>query len=283
MQGGYNFVIIGLGYIAPRHLKAIKDVGGNLLAALNDHDSVGILDSYFPDCHFFTEFEVFDAHIQRLLLDGTKIDYLTVCSPNYLHFSHILYGLKNGFNVICEKPLVINPNNLDYLEKLQFDSKVYTILQLRYHQNLINFNPSDQNNVLLDYVTPRGNWYHQSWKGDKSKSGGLLMNIGVHLFDMLLWKFGDVKDYYVTKLTHTKASGVLNLEKAKVFWSLSVEGEKKRKMTVDGVDVDFNDGFTELHTKCYQEIIAGRGYGIQDVKKTIKLISSLNDISSNSR
>jgi len=270
-----NFALIGLGYIAPRHLKAIKDVGGNLLCSLDKHDSVGVLDSYFHECHFFTEFEVFDLHIQKMLSDGVKIDYLVVCSPNYLHFSHIAYGLKNGINVICEKPLVINPANLEYLERLETTAKVYTILQLRYHSKLLAFEPKETNYVELEYVTPRGNWYHQSWKGDKSKSGGLLMNIGVHLFDMLLWKFGKPLDYWIVLGTKTKVSGVLILEKAKVHWTLSVEGERKRKMLVDGVEVDFNDGFTDLHTTCYKEILSGRGYGIKDVKETIKLISNL--------
>lgn len=266
MQGGYNFALIGVGYIAPRHLKAIKDVGGNLLCALDKHDSVGILDSFFPECHFFTDFELFDD-----FLSNAKIDYLVICSPNYLHAPQIRYGLKKGLKVICEKPLVINPKDLD------IEGEVYTILQLRYHPSLLTFNAKGNHCVILEYCTPRGHWYHQSWKGNKNKSGGLLMNIGVHLFDMLLWKFGNVKRAWINNRTNKAVSGVLSLDKAKVYWSLSVEGERKRMMTVDGDIVDFNDGFTELHTTCYKDILAGNGYSIKDVKNTIKLISQLNE------
>lgn len=269
MQGS-NYALIGLGYIAPRHLKAIKETGGNLIAALDKHDSVGILDSYFPDCHFFTEFELFDRY-----LDMVKIDYLVICSPNYLHDSQIRYGLKKGYNVICEKPLCINPDNLKGIKELETNSKVFTILQLRHHPALINLNADSGHSIVLDYCTPRGKWYDHSWKGDHSKSGGILMNIGVHLFDMLIWKFGKPKNYSVKEYSNHRVSGFLELEKAEVNWSLSIKGERKRLMKIDGKSVDFNDGFTELHTHCYKEIHSGRGFGVEDVSETIQLIHKL--------
>ena len=275
-----NYALIGLGYIAPRHMKAIRDTGGNLICAYDPHDSVGVIDSYFPDCHFFTEFENFDRHIHKLQTKGTKIDYLVVCSPNYLHDAHIRYGLRAGIDVICEKPMVIRAHNLAFIKNLETKNKVYTILQLRYHPALVNLKVTKGHKVNLVYCTKRGMWYHQSWKGDISKSGGILMNIGVHLVDMLLWKFGKAKSWHIHTRSKTTIIADLELEKADVTFKLSIEEGPIRSMSVDGVSVDFNDGFTDLHTKCYQEIHNGNGYGVDDVYDVISLINRMNEHSS---
>src|SRR5687768_8395214 len=228
-----NFVLIGAGgYIAPRHMRAIRDTGNNLLAALDKHDSVGILDSYFPDADFFIEFERFDRHIEKLKRQGTHIDYVTVCSPNYLHDAHIRFGLRIGADVICEKPVVLNPWNLDALMEIEKETgrHVYTILQLRLHPSVISMRekikngPADKKyKVDLRYITSRGHWYHTSWKGDISKSGGIATNIGVHFFDMLLWLFGPVLENTVARHDPTTAAGTLELEKASVSWFLSID------------------------------------------------------------
>jgi UDP-N-acetyl-2-amino-2-deoxyglucuronate dehydrogenase len=228
-----NFSLIGAGgYIAPRHMKAIKDTGNNLLAAIDKHDSVGILDSYFPDADFFTEFERFDRHVEKLRRQGTKIDYVSVCSPNYLHDAHIRFGLRIGANVICEKPVVLNPWNIEALMDIEKETggAVFTILQLRLHPAIIALKekiaaaPADKKHTVnLQYITSRGHWYHTSWKGDIEKSGGIATNIGVHFFDMLIWIFGDVKSNTVTENTAQTASGQLELEKANVNWMLSID------------------------------------------------------------
>ena len=229
-----NFALIGAGgYIAPRHMKAIKDTGNNLIAALDKNDSVGILDSYFPDADFFTEFERFDRHLEKLKRQGKKIDFVSVCSPNYLHDAHIRFGLRIGANVICEKPVVLNPWNVDALEEIEKETgnHVFTILQLRLHPAIIvlkekiaaNTLSSTKHHVNLQYITSRGNWYHTSWKGDVTKSGGIATNIGVHFFDMLIWIFGDVKENKVAQHTKTTAAGYLELEKATVNWMLSID------------------------------------------------------------
>src|SRR5215469_6261603 len=228
-----NFALIGAGgYIAPRHMKAIKETGNNLIAALDKHDSVGILDSYFPDTEFFTEFERFDRHIEKLKRSGVPTDYVTVCSPNYLHDAHIRFGLRVGANVICEKPLVLNPWNLDGLAEIERETgrKIFTILQLRLHPAIMSLREKVQKNtsskkydVDLRYITSRGHWYHISWKGDPQKSGGIATNIGIHFFDMLLWIFGDVKNNEVYQHTAETASGMLELEKANVKWFLSID------------------------------------------------------------
>jgi UDP-N-acetyl-2-amino-2-deoxyglucuronate dehydrogenase len=277
MQGS-NYALIGIGYIAPRHMKAIRDTGGNLLCAYDPHDSVGIIDSYFPECHFFTEFENFDRHIHKLQSDGTKIDYLVICSPNYLHDAQIRYGLRNGMKVICEKPLVIKAHNLAYIKNL--GGEVKTILQLRYHPALVNLKVNTRHQVNLVYCTPRGRWYHESWKGYTSKSGGILMNIGVHLMDMLLWKFGKCKSWKKIISTKTQIIAEMELDKANVLFKLSIEEGPIRSMSMDGQTVDFNDGFTDLHTTCYQDILNGGGYGIDDVYDTIRLINEMNESSS---
>jgi UDP-N-acetyl-2-amino-2-deoxyglucuronate dehydrogenase len=288
-----NFALIGAaGYIAPRHLQAIKDTGNNLVAALDKFDSVGIMDSYFPHADFFTEFERFDRHIDKLKRIGQKIDYVSICSPNYLHDSHIRFALRHHADAICEKPLVLNPWNVDALADIEKETgkKVYTILQLRLHPNIIQLKkeieaaPADKTfDVNLTYITSRGKWYHHSWKGDEIKSGGIATNIGIHFFDMLLWVFGDLKEMKMNSYEADKASGFLELKKARVNWMLSInendvpaEAKLKGKRTfrslkMDGKEIEFSDGFTELHTKSYAEILAGRGFGLSDARQSIEL------------
>jgi len=295
-----NFVLIGAaGYVAPRHMKAIKDTGNNLLAALDPNDSVGIIDSYFPEADFFTEFERFDRHVEKLRRSGTKIDYVSICSPNYLHDAHCRFGLRIGANVICEKPLVLNPWNVDALQEIEaeYPGKIYNILQLRLHPSVIALKkkieegPTDKiYDVNLQYYTSRGKWYHISWKGDVSKSGGIATNIGVHFFDMLLWIFGDVKKSDVFEHNKTQAKGILYLEKAKVNWTLSVDynniplhvretgARTYRSITVDKEEFEFSGGFTELHTRSYEGILEGRGFGVKEVRKSIELVSSVRDL-----
>src|SRR5258708_26018117 len=276
-----NFALIGAaGYIAPRHMKAIKDTGNNLIAALDKNDSVGILDSYFPDADFFTEFERFDRHLEKLKRLGKKIDFVSVCSPNYLHDAHIRFGLRIGADVICEKPVVLNPWNIDALEEIEKETghRVFTILQLRLHPAIIALKekidaalPGKKHVVDLQYITSRGHWYHTSWKGDITKSGGIATNIGVHFFDMLMWVFGSVVENNVTLHTKNTASGSLELEKASINWMLSIDvntlpesvraaGKRTfRTLTIDGEAFEFSEGFTELHTQSYNDIILGKG------------------------
>ncbi len=294
-----NFALIGAGgYIAPRHMKAIKDTGNNLLAALDKHDSVGILDSYFPDADFFTEFERFDRHIEKLKRQGIHTDYVSVCSPNYLHDAHIRFGLRIGADVICEKPLVLNPWNVEALMEIEKETggNVYTILQLRLHPAIIALREKIQNGpagkkykINLKYITSRGHWYHASWKGDLQKSGGIATNIGVHFFDMLMWIFGDVRDNSVREHTEDTASGTLSLEKAEVDWFLSIDAttlpeEAKqagkrtyRSLMIDGQGFEFSEGFTELHTVSYEEILKGKGFRLPEVKRSIDLVHAIRN------
>ena len=230
-----DFVLIGAaGFIAPRHLKAIKETGNQLVAALDQFDSVGVLDSYFPQASFFVEFERFDRHIEKLKRKGHHIDYVSICSPNYLHDSHIRFGLRNGATVICEKPLVLNPWNVEALSQVQQESgkEVFNILQLRLHPDIIKLkemvdkaDPSKVFDVDLSYITSRGNWYYTSWKGDLAKSGGIATNIGIHFFDMLLWIFGPAKENIIHVHTHDRAAGFLELQKARVRWFLSISAD----------------------------------------------------------
>jgi len=294
-----NFALIGAaGYIAPRHLKAIRDTGNNLIAALDPSDSVGILDSYFPHSDFFVEFERFDRHIEKLLRQGTKIDYVSVCSPNYLHDSHIRFGLRHGADVICEKPLVLNPWNVDALAEIEADTgrRIFTILQLRLHPKVIALKEmverSDSNKIFevdLKYITSRGNWYHYSWKGDINKSGGIATNIGVHFFDMLIWVFGGIKENIVRSHSGKAAAGTLKLERANVEWQLSIDendlpdaARQKEQRTfrstlIDGESFEFSDGFTDLHTVCYKKILAGEGFGLEESKKSIELVYEIRN------
>jgi UDP-N-acetyl-2-amino-2-deoxyglucuronate dehydrogenase len=277
-------------------MKAIKDTGNTLIAALDKHDSVGIMDNYFPDADFFTEFERFDRHLEKLKRLGNKTDFVSVCSPNYLHDAHIRFGLRIGANVICEKPVVLNPWNIEALMEIEKETggEVFTILQLRLHPAIIALKEKiaaapagEKHTVNLQYITSRGHWYHTSWKGDIQKSGGIATNIGVHFFDMLLWIFGDVKTNTVTEHTAHTASGELELEKANITWMLSIDantlpGEAKaagkrtfRTLTIDGEGFEFSDGFTELHTKSYDEILKGNGFRIQETKAAIELVHEI--------
>lgn len=294
-----NFVLIGAaGYIAPRHMMAIKETGNNLIAAYDPYDGVGIIDSYFPKAHFFTEFERFDRHIEKLKREGTTIDYVSICSPNYLHDSHIRYGLRIGADVICEKPLVLNPWNVDALIDLEkdYDNKVNTVLQLRHHNAIldlkskINNGPKDKvYDIDLTYITSRGNWYYTSWKGDESKSGGIASNIGVHFFDMLQWIFGPMQDFTVNEKSHDTNAGTLVLERAKVNWYLSINAENLpesvkskgiatyRTLSIEGEEIEFSKGFTDLHTVSYREILEGKGYGLADAKNAIEIVSQIRN------
>jgi UDP-N-acetyl-2-amino-2-deoxyglucuronate dehydrogenase len=283
-----NFALVGLaGYVAERHLKAIRDTGNELVTAVDPHDSVGIVDRYFPNCEFFPDFERFDRHLEKLKRQGkdSRVHYMSVCSPNYLHDAHIRAGLRVGANVICEKPLVISPWNLRPLEDLEkeYDRKVHCVLQLRHHpnvvalRNMVHLAGRSDYEINLRYVTPRGQWYNASWKGDAKKSGGVSMNIGIHFFDMLLWIFGDVTYVESGYLSENTIQGKLELEKAKVNWFLSTErkystsGGAERSLTIDGEEFNFSLGFENLHTQVYQDILDGKGYGIEDARPSIEL------------
>ncbi|MEZ4774690.1 MAG: Gfo/Idh/MocA family oxidoreductase [Bacteroidia bacterium] len=293
------FAITGVaGYIAPRHLKAIHDTGNRLIAATDPHDSVGILDRYFSDVAFFTEFERFDRHLERLKRDPKRpsIDYLTICAPNYLHDAHIRMALRLGCDAICEKPLVATPWHLDALAEMEAESqgKVYNILQLRVHDSLIKLKhklEAEKTNkkyqVELTYITSRGPWYNYSWKGDEDKSGGIATNIGIHFFDMLIWLFGKVQHSEVYLKEKTKMGGMLELENADVSWFLSIDkkdipvdiAEKGqttyRSIKYDGNEIEFSDGFTDLHTRMYEVILEGNGFGLDDARPSIELVHNI--------
>jgi len=295
-----NFAVIGVGgYIAPRHIQAIKATNNTLLAALDKSDSVGIMDSYFPNAHFFTEFERFDRHIEKLKRrKNIQLDYVSICTPNYLHDAHIRMALRRGTHAICEKPLVVNPWNIDPLVEIEKESntKVNTILQLRLHESIIALKekidkgPKDKiYDVDLTYLTSRGNWYHTSWKGDVSKSGGIATNIGVHFYDMLSWVFGEVTENRVHLLNSDSASGYLEFKKARVRWFLSidynnipddikVQGKRTyRSIKVNGEEIEFSSGFTELHNKSYQEILKGNGFGLLESKQSIEIVHDIRN------
>ena len=295
-----NFALIGAaGYIAPRHLKAIKETKNNLIAALDKFDSVGIMDSYFPEADFFVEFERFDRHIEKLKRrKSVNLDYVSICTPNYLHDAHIRMALRRDAHAICEKPLVLNPWNIDALTDIEKETKkkVYTILQLRLHSSIIALRnkvlkgPKDKiYDVDLTYLTSRGHWYYTSWKGDVSKSGGIASNIGVHFYDMLSWVFGDVKQNIVHLHTHDRASGYLEFEKARVRWFLSIDyntipneirekGQRTyRSITVDGEEIEFSGGFTELHTTSYKDILDGNGFGLAEAKQSIEIVHEIRN------
>ncbi len=295
-----NFALIGVaGYIAVRHVRAIRDTGNHLVAALDRFDSVGFMDSYFPDADFFTEFERFDRHIAKLNRLGTRVHYVGICSPNYLHDSHIRFALRNGADAICEKPLVLNPWNIDALQDYEKETgrQVWNILQLRHHPAIMELKekvsraPADKvYDIDLSYITSRGNWYHYSWKGDVEKSGGVATNIGVHFFDMLIWIFGDVKENLVHLLNKNKAAGYLELERARVRWFLSIDyGDipeairasglrTYRSITLDGEEIEFSGGFTDLHTVSYEKILAGEGYGLEAARKSIQTVYTIRNM-----
>lgn len=292
-----KFALIGAaGYIAPRHMKAIKETGHELVAALDPNDSVGIIDSYFPEADFFTEFERFDRHLEKLRRRGQGVDYVSICSPNYLHDAHIRFGLRLGAHVICEKPIVLNPWNVEALMELEeeYPGKIYNILQLRLHPSVIALkkkvdegDPDKIYDIDLQYFTSRGRWYHISWKGDIQKSGGIASNIGVHFFDMLMWIFGEVKDSELIESSATRATGRLILERARVNWDLGVDynyipkeikatgARTYRSIKIGEEEFEFSGGFTELHTRSYEEILEGRGFGIGEVMSVVELVSGL--------
>lgn len=294
-----NFALIGAaGYIAPRHLKAIKDTNNNLLCALDKFDSVGVMDSYFPNASFFVEFERFDRHIEKLKRNGTLLDYVSICTPNYLHDAHIRMALRSGADAICEKPLVLNPWNVDALLDIEKESgkKIHTILQLRLHPSIIALkekiaseNATTKYDVDLTYITSRGKWYDISWKGDESKSGGIATNIGIHFFDMLAWLFGEVQENKVHLREKDKSAGYLEFEKARVRWFLSIDekslpthikaiGQRTfRSITINNEELEFSSGFTELHTKSYQQILKGEGFGLEDAKESIKIAQKIRN------
>lgn len=292
-----NFALIGAaGYIAPRHMKAIKDTENRLLAAFDRFDSVGIIDSHFPEADFFVEFERFDRHIEKLKRGKSKIDFVSICSPNYLHDAHIRFGLRVGADVICEKPLVLNPWNIDALQEVEREhgKKVFNILQLRLHPSIIALKkkveegPKDKiYDIDLAYITSRGHWYYTSWKGDVTKSGGIATNIGVHFYDMLTWIFGGVKQNIVHIHTHDRAAGFFELERARVRWFLSINpdtlphqvkargGRTYRSLTMEGQEIEFSDGFTELHTHSYQHILSGDGFGLEEARNSIQIVHDI--------
>lgn len=299
-----NFALIGAaGYIAPRHMKAISETNNNLIAALDPYDGIGILDSNFPDASFFTEFERFDRFVDKWHRDsGNKIDFVSICSPNYLHDSHIRFALKNGADAISEKPLVLNPWNIDQLKVLEEETgkKIYNILQLRLHPSIIalkekvtselKVNPNKIYDIDLTYLTSRGKWYFVSWKGEENKSGGIASNIGVHFFDMLSWIFGGVEENIVHIKKADVNSGFLKLKNANIRWFLSVNynyipdnvksrGLKTfRSITVDNQEIEFSGGFTDLHTRSYEEILKGNGFGLEEAYGSIQTVSSIRKI-----
>lgn len=297
-KNNQNFALIGVGgYIAVRHLKAIKETGNHLIASLDPKDSVGIIDSYFPESNFFVEFERFDRHIEKLKRKGSKIDYVSICSPNYLHDAHVRFALRVGANAICEKPIVLNPWNIDALKELEEESenKIYNILQLRLHPSIIDLKKRMENqkdkihDIDLTYITSRGKWYHVSWKGDIEKSGGIATNIGVHFFDMLSWIFGDVQENIVHIHQKDKAAGLLILKNARVRWFLSLDYDDipahmreqgirtYRVLKINNNEFEFSKGFTDLHTKSYENILDGGGFGLSDARQSIGIVHHIRN------
>ncbi len=294
-----NFGLIGAaGYIAVRHMKAIKETENNLMAALDKFDSVGIIDSYFPGADFFTEFERFDRYVDKKKRNGQKIDYMSICTPNYLHDAHIRFALRSGADAICEKPLVLNPWNIDALEEFEKETgrKVNNILQLRLHPSIIALKEKIKKgskdkiyDIDLTYITSRGHWYFASWKAEMEKSGGIATNIGVHFFDMLTWIFGDVKENIVHVREAKIAAGFLQLERARVRWFMSLDEDKIpteakekgmrtfRSITVEGEEIEFSGGFTDLHTLSYQEILKGNGFGLQEARPSISTVYAIRN------
>jgi len=294
----YKFALIGAaGFIAPRHMKAIKETGNELVAALDKSDSVGIIDSYFPDARFFTEYERFDRHLEKeRRANGNKIDYVSICSPNYLHDAHIRFALRIDSHAICEKPVVLNPWNVEALQEIEKEQgkKVYVILQLRHHPVIIELKQKADTelntrkyDIDLTYITSRGRWYMVSWKGDVEKSGGISTNIGVHFFDMLEWIFGPVQYSIVHADERTRAAGFLELKKARIRWFLSIDKEDLphppadgkmstyRSITANGEEIKFTEGFADLHTLSYKEILAGNGFGLEDAKPAVDIVSNI--------
>jgi len=291
-----NFALIGAaGFVAPRHMKAIKESGNHLNAAYDPFDSVGFIDSYFPNCSFFSQFELFERHLSKV---GDKLHYVTVCTPNYLHDAHIRFGLRSGSDVICEKPTVLNPWNIESLERVEKESgqRVYNILQLRLHPSIVELKrrvdaaPADKIfDIDLTYITSRGKWYYTSWKGDVRKSGGVATNIGVHFYDMLAWIFGPVKENIVHLSSHDRVAGFLGLKRANVRYFLSInsstlpkqaveEGKRTyRSLMMEGEEIEFSDGFTDLHTHSYNQILEGKGFPLKEVRDSIEIVHTIRN------
>ena len=294
-----RFALIGAsGYIAPKHVHAIKCTGNYLIAATDPHDNVGFLDSYYPDAAFFTEFERFDRHIDKLKSQNRELDFVSICSPNFLHDTHIKSSLRWGADAICEKPMVLNPWNIEILKRVEKESgkRIWNVLQLRLHPSIIALkkkieaaSPKKIFDVDLTYITARGLWYYASWKGQEEKSGGIATNIGVHFFDMLSWIFGDIKKNIVHIHMHDRAAGYLEFEKARVRWFLSINGDvlpdeikskgqkTYRSITIDNEVLEFSNGFTDLHNQVYKNILLGKGYGIEDARKAIEIVHSVRN------
>ncbi len=304
---GFNFALIGAaGYVAPRHMKAIKETGNNLVAALDPYDGVGVIDSYFPDANFFIEPERFDRHLDKLHRltkskesgEHVKVDFVSICSPNYMHDSHIRLALRNDATAICEKPIVLNPWNLDALQEIEKETgkKVYTIFQVRLHpvikalrEKILNSPDDKVYDVDLTYITSRGKWYYRSWKGNIEKSGGIATNIGIHFFDLLTWIFGEVKENIVNVLQPEKAAGILHLRKAQVRWFLSLDYQDVpeaikekglrtfRSLTVEKEEIEFSEGFTDLHTESYRQLLAGNGFGMKEARSSVEITHSIRN------
>ncbi|HPF00298.1 MAG TPA: Gfo/Idh/MocA family oxidoreductase [Bacteroidales bacterium] len=300
MSNPMNFALIGAaGYIAPRHMKAIRDTGNRLTALLDPYDGIGVIDSYFPDADYFSEPERFDRHLDKMRRAGeSKIDYVSICSPNYLHDAHIRMAMRNQADVICEKPLVLNPWNIDALAEIENETgkRINNILQLRLHESIRHLKEETEKrsneffDVDLTYITSRGHWYHHSWKGDESKSGGVATNIGIHFFDMLTWIFGSVEQSIVHMHSDQKAAGFFRLKNANVRWFLSIDendlpeeikGQKRtfRSIRVNGSEFEFSEGFTELHTDSYKQILAGNGFGLEDARRSIEMVYNIRNAS----
>lgn len=302
MAEEHDFALIGAaGFVAVRHMRAIAETGNRLVAALDPNDSVGVLDAHFPEAHFFVEFERFDRHIDKLRRRGTPVSFVSVCSPNYLHDSHIRFGLRSGAHVICEKPLVLNPWNIDGLVEIEAETgkRVYNVLQLRLHPVIRALYEREQlarrgqraakKQLDLAYITSRGRWYHASWKGDEQKSGGIATNIGVHFFDMLQWIFGPAVQNQLHMRSEDVASGYLELEHAHVRWFLSIDqaalppevkakGQRTyRSIRIDGEELEFSEGFTDLHTATYRDILAGGGFGLEEARAAIQLVHDIRE------
>jgi UDP-N-acetyl-2-amino-2-deoxyglucuronate dehydrogenase len=292
-----SFALMGAGgYVAPRHMQAIKAVGGDLKVIFDPNDSVGIIDSFFPEANFFVEFERFDRHVDKLRRRGQKLDYISICSPNYLHDAHVRFALRSEADAICEKPLVLNPWNIDGLAEMEKETgrRISTILQLRLHPAIralkrkIDASPKNEFAVDLTYITSRGRWYHTSWKGDDAKSGGIATNIGVHFFDLLVHLFGSPQQNVAHLRDRERAAGYLECGRAKVRWFLSVDrrdipqaaanGKTFRSITIDGAEVEFSEGFADLHTRSYEEIVAGRSFGLDTVRSSVEIVSAFRTL-----
>lgn len=296
ITGGRAFALLGAaGYIAPRHLDAINANGGKLIAAMDPSDSVGILDRYFPDAKFFTSYERFERFLFKKKTENKPLDFVSICSPNYLHDTHCRLALNNGANAICEKPLVLFPENLERLTQIEIGTgkKIFCILQLRLHPKIkalkdeVAVDKTAHYEVNLEYITSRGPWYNVSWKGDEDKSGGILFNIGIHFFDMLLDIFGEAKSNELLFLSHNSAKGRICCEQANINWKLSTDRSKLpenidkptfREITINNRSLEFSEGFTDLHQESYAAILNGNGFGLDDVMPSLKLASTLRSL-----